>query len=261
MDARYRTYVIEQGLRDVADAQGDVDGYIARFNDEARRAPRIAACIAERLLSADRAEEAWRVLEGADQGRLLRNDRDWQQTVLAVMQARGQIQEAQAYRWACFTENLTISHLRAYLKGLPDFDDVEAEAKAMDIALAYPNVHSALDFLIRWPALDRASTLVLSRVKDLNGDFYDLLTPAGEALEARYPLAATLARRAMIDFTLENARASRYRHAARHLAECAAAAPRIADFGAHLNHEAYRRKLQADHARKTGFWEAVRALG
>jgi len=43
----------------------------------------------------------------------------------------------------------------------------------------------------------------------LSGDLYELLSLAAEALETRYPLAATLLRRAMIGFTLSHARSSR----------------------------------------------------
>jgi len=46
---------------------------------------------------------------------------------------------------------------------------------------------------------------VIDRVKELDGDRCELLSPAAEALGARYPLAATILRRAMIDFTLGRA--------------------------------------------------------
>ena len=70
---------------------------------------------------------------------------------------------------------------------------------------------------------------------------------------------ATLCLRAMIDFALREARSSRYRHAARHLAACADLAPRIADWGASLPHGAYLAGLRAGHGRKAGFWAAVEA--
>ena len=39
------------------------------------------------------------------------------------------------------------------------------------------------------------------------------------AIEGKYPLAAVLLRRALIDVTLRKARATRYKHAARHVRE------------------------------------------
>jgi uncharacterized short protein YbdD (DUF466 family) len=76
-------------------------------------------------------------------------------------------------------------------------------------------------------------------------------------LESREPLAATLLRRAMIDFTLGKARSSRYEHAARHLAECASLAPVVQDWSGAPDHKAYVAHLKAEHPRKTGFWSRV----
>lgn len=108
-----------------------------------------------------------------------------------------------------------------------------------DHVLAFGDVHQALAFLVAWPDLRRASELVLGRARELNGDLYELLSPAAEALVARHPLAATVVRRAMIDFTLGTARSSRYKHAARHLCQCRVEAARIEDFGAVPNHSTY----------------------
>ena len=53
-------------------------------------------------------------------------------------------------------------------------------------------------------SLDRAVRTVTARAKELDGDHYELLTPAADALAAKYPLAATLLLRAIIDFSLTN---------------------------------------------------------
>ena len=52
-----------------------------------------------------------------------------------------------------------------------------------------------------------------------------------------HPLAATIALRSMVDFTLANARSSRYGHAA-HLAA-----------------------IRQNHARKSGFWKRMQDIG
>jgi hypothetical protein len=61
--------------------------------------------------------------------------------------------------------------------------------------------------------------VVIQQAGELDGDHYEILTPAADALSGKYPLAATLVLQAMIDFSLTHSRASRYRHAARHLME------------------------------------------
>ena len=45
-----------------------------------------------------------------------------------------------------------------------------------------------------------------------------------KTLDDKYPLAATLARRAMIHFALTKAKTKRYKYVARHIRECAASA-------------------------------------
>jgi len=79
------------------------------------------------------------------------------------------------------------------------------------------------------------------------------------ALEAEYPLAATLMRRSMIEDTLNGAKHKRYRYAAKHLVECAASDAAITDYGNFSSHEQFVATLKADHSRKHGFWGLVSA--
>ena len=242
----------------IADATGDVDAFVAQYDERARKVPKIAAEIAERLLAAGRAEEAWRTLEAAEPreaGWTLLDD-EWEDARIDVLEALGRADEAQAARWSCFERSLSTEHLRAFLKRLPEFDDVEAEERALDHAARSADMLEALSFLVSWPAVDRAAALVLARADELDGDRYDILTPAAEALAARHPLAATLALRAMIDFALEKGRSSRYRHAARHLQECAGLAGST-DFAGFETHDAYLAGLRESHGRKRLFWELV----
>lgn len=209
---QHREIKVRVAKQAIAEARGDVDGFIAQYGERARKAPAIAADIARRLLAAGRIEEAWEAVEAAEHrpapGPFDLEDLDelldgpaerpaaatfaWQEARLAVMEAMGRNDEAQAFRWACFAAHLTPVHLKAYLKRLPDFDDIEAERRAFEHAAAYPNVHPALAFFIVWPALPEAEALIRARSGELDGNHYELLTPAAEALAARHPLAATL---------------------------------------------------------------------
>jgi hypothetical protein len=254
---RERRAVVRLALMDIADARGDVDGFVAQQPEEARRVPAIAAEIAQRLLGAGRAGEALAALEAADTGGGAWVPREWHEARLGALEALGRGADAQAARWARFEEALSEEDLRAHLERLPDFEDIEAEERALDHAARHPDVLAALSFLLRWPAPERAAALVLDRTAELDGDVYFVLGPAAEALAERHPLAATLALRAMIDFSLDHARSSRYRHAARHLVECAHLAPRVVDWGAAPPHEAYLAGLRSRHGRKAGFWAAV----
>ncbi|WP_376094069.1 DUF6880 family protein [Roseomonas sp. CCTCC AB2023176] len=173
------------------------------------------------------------------------------------MGAAGRGEEAQRLRWTAFEERLSAERLREFLKRLPDFEDVEAEERAMAHALAFRSFAAALAFLVGWLDAARAARLLLARSAEIDGDLYELLEPAARLLEAKHPLAATLLRRAMVENTLKGAKSGRYRHAARHLLECRALAAVIGDFGTFETHEVFLGRLRAEHGRKAGFWAAV----
>ena len=256
-EARHHARVVHSALTEIADALGDVDGYAARFSAEERSNPAIAARIAERLLAAGRADEAMAALVLAEaDSRNGRHWPDWQRVRIDVLDALGLSADAQNERWAIFERSLDVEYLRAHLKRLPDFDDDEAESRALALVRQHPDFHQALGFLMDWPAQGLAAELVLARHAELDGDHYWLLTPAADALELSEPLAATLMLRAMINFALDRARSKRYGHAARHLKTCEYLAKRIEGFGDHAEHDAYVATLKLRHGRKSGFWTA-----
>jgi len=257
MEERARQSLVRMALKDIADAMGDVDAFIAQYDPATRKVPKIAAEIAARLLAAGRAEDALGFIERAEFRDRAWVPEEWQDVRLDVLESLGRGDEAQAFRLECFQRSLAADHLRAYLKRLPDFDDVEAEDRAMAHAAAHPGLIPALGSFLDWPSPDRAARLLIDRHREINGDHYEFLVPAAKALSARHPLAATLALRAMIDFTLNAGKSSRYQHAARHLAECDALATQIHDFGDFESHETYIARLRKEHGRKYGFWLSV----
>ena len=185
---------------------------------------------------------------------------DWELAWVEALLATDRRDEAQSFRWSCFERRLDGNHLRAYLKALPDFEDVLAEEKALDHALTFPDFSTALAFFIDWNELRYAARLVLERSAESDGNVYFLLDPAAKALEGKHPLAATLLRRAMIEDTLNGAKYKRYRHAARHMLECQALDPSIEDYAAFETHDAFVNRIRAKHGRKTGFWSHVAEL-
>jgi len=244
-------------LNEIADAQRDVDAYIALQPEKTRRAPLVAANIASRLFSSGRAPEALLTLDRADTKGRIDVPIEWQLARVETLEALGRADDAQADRWRWFEQSLNDVHLRAFLKRLPDFDDLEAEEKALAYVQAFSDVHRALAFLLVWPALGEAAKLVVKRKAELDGNLYELMTAAAEALAEKHPLAATLVLRSMIDFTLDSGRSSRYKHAARHFAECSALSPHVADFRDAVSHDTYTTDLKRRHGKKHGFWSLV----
>lgn len=249
--------LVQGALADIADALGDVDSYVLLHSEEERANPAIAARIAERLLAAGRPAEALAALErAAPSNRTGGRWPEWQRVRIDALESSGLLEDAQRERWKVFEQSLNPDYLKAFIKRLPDFDDMEAESRALKYAREFPNFHQALSFLIEWPAQGHAAELILARHTELDGDHYWLLTPAADKLEQRHPLAATLLLRAMIGFALDKARFKRYPHAARHLQTCEHLARKIDVFGEHDDHNAYVASLKARHGRKSGFWNA-----
>ena len=267
----WRAGAARRALQDIADGQADVDAYVALVPVDERSRPHTGAEIGRRLLAAGRAAEALAALETARPKRRAVRSRDdedlylsghgdgsaWEEAYIEALDAMGQQEQAQRLRWAAFEERLSATQLRAHLKRLPDFEDVEAEERAMQHALGFRSFSAALDFFREWPDQARAAQLVLARAPEIDGNLYFLLDPAAQLIEGKHPLAATLLRRAMIEDTLDGAKSTRYRHATRHLLECASLAPGIQDFGAFETHESFVARLRAKHGRKTGFWGQV----
>ena len=248
-------------LADVADAQGDVDAYMARYMPEQLTYGTIAPDVARRLLDAGRLEEALGIItraQAAEDGkpfRMLRYDLD--EVYEDCLERLGKTDDLKRHLWETFAQTLSERSLRKYLKLLPDFDDIEAEEKALDLAEGYSGLGATISFLIDWPSHERVAQVVLARADELDGDAYHTLTTAADALEARHPLAATLMRRAMVQDTLDGGKSKRYRYAARHLAECQSCEPEIADHAGFPTHAQFVEALRQKHGRKYGFWQLV----
>ena len=128
-----RVSTVRLALMNIADALGDVDGFIEQYDEAARKMPKIAADIAQRLLSVGRIEEAWKAIEAAEHRQRSSRwdwpDFAWEDVRIDVLEALGRKEDAQAARWNCFERSLSSVHLRAYLNRLPDFDEIEVEKR------------------------------------------------------------------------------------------------------------------------------------
>jgi len=247
-------------LRDIAELENDTDAFIDTYQGRDLTNPHFASEIALHLLRAGRAEEAMSYLDRAQPSEQNRHfgQLKWTDARIAALDALKRTDEAQALRLAFFQVHLSPSHLRAYLRQLPDFQDFEAEQWALDHVGRHANVHAALSFLVEWPAHERAAQLLLSRNREIDGDRYELLDPAASVIEGKCPLAAVLLRRALIEVTLRKGRATRYKHAARHVREIDSLNSQIRDYENFETHSQFVERLRKTHPRKTGFWPLLR---
>ena len=244
-------------LRQIATGRGDMDAYLAQFNDTQLSWPDTAAEVALQLLAANRTEQALATLKRAARGAASWHAPEWDEAHIAVLEALGRSQEAQKERWRCFAKRLSIPHLREYLRRLDDFEDVEAETKAFQLAEAHALPLLTLQFLVGWPALPRASRFVLEHREQWNGEADAVYGPAAERLSADHPLAASLLLRAMVVFALKVGKAKRYREAAEHLRTCALLDSRIDDWQGVMPHSEFAGRLRELFALKWSFWQLL----
>ncbi len=253
---RQRHY--DQALRAVADQLGDPDSFAATLSEADLSRPDLVMALATRLADAKRNSEAIALIDGLTASRTRALDPAFPLLKARVLAAEGDLPAAQAIRWEVFSGTLSTEALRAFIRPLPDFDDMEAEERAFGHAMAFHDPHEALAFLLEWPALPQAAALVRRRFRELDGNLYERLVPAAETLMTDHPLEAVLLLRAMIDHSLTWSRHSRYRHAARHLVTASGLV--IGDWGGLPDHDAYLTALRRAHAKKTGFWASLADL-
>lgn len=243
----------------LADLENDADAFIAAIRAGAMESTH-ALDVAERLVVANRPAEAldWldkprRRVEDEDE------DEDGASTDLRItaLEALGRKDEAQAVRWRHFEHFLSAEHLRAYLKRLPDFDDFRAEQKALNVAAAHKQAARGLAFFIEWRALDHTNRLVGERLTALDGRLYEVLRPAAETLEEKFPEAASLLYRRMIESVLDRGSSKQYQYAARDFQSCVHLATRLPAPGSVESHAEFVARLRAAHGRKYGFWGLI----
>ena len=92
---------------------------------------------------------------------------DWESSCIDYLDRSGQIEAAQAARWASFEATLSVERAKAFTKRLADFDDVEAENRAFAIAAEHEDFHRGLAFLMDWPAVAEAGRMIEARPDDI----------------------------------------------------------------------------------------------
>jgi hypothetical protein len=246
-----------EALRQIAQARGDLDAYLAQFDARELSRPAVAAAVAQQLLQANRAEQALALLDGAATNLAPWQALAWADARIAALEQLGRLEQAQQQRWELFCHTLSIPHLRAHLQRLADFADVEAEERALAIAEQHPQPLLALQFLVHWPALPRAARLVVDHGQLWDGEAFEVLAPAAERLSSAHPLAATILLRTLVVFALSASRSRRYRHAAEQLRTCERLAAAIDDWHGLQSHETFVGRLRESFARSWSFWQLL----
>ncbi|HJQ58589.1 MAG TPA: hypothetical protein VJ890_16890 [Vineibacter sp.] len=253
-DSGNQAWFLRLRLGEIADLRGDVDGFIALQLAQPRKQVDVRA-IVERLLRAGRGAEALAWLDDARyQNRLI----DTASERLAALEAAGRASEAQALRWQRFERQLDRAALKAHLERLPDFEDFEAERRAMTLVLGHKSATEALAFLLAWPNLDAAAQLIEGRWHEFGPTPPESLLSAAEALHSRHPRAAVLAARLAVDGVLRRGLQRLFERAARILADYASLEPPLEPN--HESNAAFVEQLRQTFPRQWEFWRVYDGL-
>ncbi|MCJ8140016.1 DUF6880 family protein [Falsirhodobacter halotolerans] len=236
--------------RAIAAARGDVDAYIALFTTAQRADPATALDIAARLMDAERPEEALAHLDHAPRTPVVEDG------IIAALAALKRKEALAAFLRDSFAARPDADRLRAHLRLLPDFEDIEAEDAARRLAQDHPDRNAALAFFMDWPDHDAAARLILTHPDALNGHASALPTYA-DALVTRAPLAAVILWRKAIRAGLGRGTAAEDRQAAARLLACAEADARIVEYDPVPDHLSFVASLRRTYGRRKAFWARV----
>jgi hypothetical protein len=177
-----------------------------------------------------------------------------------ILEALDDKSAAQALRMRCFEASLSANILREYLKYLPDFEDIEAEERALSLAFEKDEPEGALQFFLDWPRLDLAAQLIVKHPHRWDGGDWHILPKVAALLEHDHPMAATILYRVLLDDILARARSKAYSHGAKYLEKLTllAADADAARPGGVATHATYLAQLKKTHPRKYGFWTRIR---
>jgi hypothetical protein len=248
---------LASALENIADARGDVDGYI--------EAQRLAGSedaavkeIAERLVAAGRLEEALHWAERTDVRTFEREN--IARLEVDILDRLGRTEDAQAVRWSIFATSLSPDILAEYLSRLPEVATGEARQRAIAAARGHRDLHWALQLLADL-APDVAAEMVQRRLGEIRGQVYFALRPVADRLSETHPLAAILLYRKMADTVLRRRQSLQYDHAVRDLVAAERLVPNVVDWLGQLSQEAYRRQVTTEHRQKRAFWQKMERAG
>ena len=186
-------------IRHLADAAGDIGAFRGSYSDDALKSAPVAAELAQRYLAAGQVEEAGQALRAAAPKATGRGkpsvDFAWETLWIEYLERSGRGDEAQAVRWESYERTLSAERARAFIARLDDFDDVEAETRAFDIARAARDLRQGLAFLMDWPALPEAARMIEQRSGEVQVDPTTAELWAAK-LRRRFPKAAWILLRA-----------------------------------------------------------------
>jgi len=250
----YERTRITSWLKEIADALGDVDEYIALVESE-QQGHVEAVPIARRLFAAGRLQEALAYLEKCTSRFASSESADYPKLKSQILAALGRKDEAIEILWQEFADYPSMFRFEPILALTSDDDKAEAHQRAAALAESHRSAEQAAHFLVQINELDRAARLVQQRLAEMSGTSYTTLPEVAEALAQSHPLQAWNLYRILLLDVLNRARSKAYHHAADYLMHMEELAQRA---DVQSQQAEFVQSLRQAHGRKTSFWAQVR---
>jgi hypothetical protein len=248
-----RTRII-QWLKEIADALGNVDEYIALVESE-QQSHVEAVPIARRLFAAGRLQEALAYVEKCTSRFASSESSDYPKLKSQILVALGRKDEAREILWQEFADYPSMFRFEPILALTPDEDKAEARKRAAALAESHRSPEQAAYFLVQINDLDRAAQLVQQRLAEMSGMSYTTLAEVAQALAQSHPLQAWNLYRILLLDVLNRAHSKAYHHAADYLMQ-------MEELSRKTDMQSQQAELVAalrqTHGRKSSFWAQVR---
>ncbi len=246
-------------LKEIADALGDVDDYIAIVESE-RRVETCALPVARRLFEAGRFMEALVFLERgrADRGPRYDEPYDYATLKTKILTALGRSGEARETLWQEFATYLSMSTWQNIWELTGQEQKEQARSRAVSTAEHHRSPERAALLLVRLNELQRAADLIERRQSEFCGAAYDVLLKVADALAQTHPAQTWILYKVLLLNILDESRYNAYPHAAEYLMRM----QELADAsGLQTQQSEFTASLQQTHGRKSSFWARVKNRG
>ncbi|MDR3285713.1 MAG: hypothetical protein LBS83_03450 [Holosporales bacterium] len=254
---KYRISDIKNGMKNIADALGNVDAFVKACSISSEVSINDILDIAQRMIAHWRADEALEWLKKINNLEKLHYEskpKFWELTIQAL-ELKGDYSKAQEERIIWFNETLDTNVYGEILKYSTPELKKSFRSKVIDTAFEHQNVNMAFNFLLQAQEFEALSKFIYIKIGELNGRYYEILRPAAELLHEIDPLAATILYRKMIEPVLSSGQSKYYAYAAKDLLMCEALDPKISLWQKIQPHSAYFKEFSEKHKRKIAFWE------
>lgn len=252
-------YMKDSALKTLADAQGDVDGFIKVLQQENKTVPdRDLIEVAQRLNNAFRSEESIKWLNRIPESS--HHKRDKFRLLVDAYRLEGDEAKCRSLIWDEFQRMLQYDDYINWLKYVDEDQRKEGRMKAEQVALQYPSPIAALIFLDAIGSYDKAEKMVLELVQRggltcVNQSAIRKLSTS-LASHSKY-LAATLLRRELVEDVLTRAVSKYYKYGISDLKKAKDFSEHVQDWESLPNHEEFVKSIHQQHQRKHSFWSQV----